>query len=354
MNKDFADWYRAANIEPDGNTLPKRWAAVEGFEVTREGLADASRLFYGLKPQNPKFVDSLRAGLQKADPAVKMSGNDVELAVLAGALLVDSIERYSAPYCYFAALAAVCPAAKNLRKPPVVRAIPELATKALTTWSSNRFAPPPSNTIEDSAFNEELREQLKAAEDIAELSEPLGKFYVTAQELEQRLNRMSRLVSLQSEETNILWWLLGEHSRDTNKPFGEFTPAGASLIAGKELSDLALELPGPIASAAFLHKMIQSQRKKIPEFVSIEAAVNEVPKEWRQTISKKIDLAKLSGIAPITSAFQAISQVPEGGNWLEIYKHAVGLDASVKISPYELADQFYLEGLMFRAWSLME
>lgn len=34
MHNDFAEWYRMAGIEPDGDLLPKRWAAIEEFNLT--------------------------------------------------------------------------------------------------------------------------------------------------------------------------------------------------------------------------------------------------------------------------------------------------------------------------------
>ena len=38
MHKDFAEWYRAAAIPPNGDILPKRWEAIEKYEAGRDDM----------------------------------------------------------------------------------------------------------------------------------------------------------------------------------------------------------------------------------------------------------------------------------------------------------------------------
>jgi len=45
MHKDFADWYRLVDLEPKGETLEKRWQAIEQFcesEAVRKLMSNKS------------------------------------------------------------------------------------------------------------------------------------------------------------------------------------------------------------------------------------------------------------------------------------------------------------------------
>lgn len=347
MHKDFADWYRAGGIEPDGEALPKRWAAIHAFDAGRDDFVDAARIFYGFKPRTPDFLTTFRAALQKADPAIKMSGNDPEIAVLAGAFLADALENYSEPFCYLAALATLCPAAKNLRKPPAAPAIPELATATLAQWSANRFSALPSATTSSghlpAAGIKELKDLCEAG-DLTAMSEPLVKIY-------SAVRKMQREALLHSEETNMLWWLFGEHSRDRKEPFKSYSLAAACLIAGKELADLTVELPGPAAATAFLDRLVRANRKKISA-VTIQDAVNDAPADWKQNFLDGYSIDAPTDLTPVAGALKAAANVPKGTSWLATYKHTTGVDADAQIAPEDLADQVYLEQLLFRSWSL--
>ena len=329
---------------------------MQTFEVDGDKIADAARVFYGFAPRAPDFLQNFRVALQKADPAIKMSGNDQEIAVLAGAVLVEALEQLDEPLCFFAALAAVCPAAKNLRKTPIVPAIPELATEALAKWSTDRFTSrlncTPNGKPSLAADGLKKLKEICATGDLTALDDPLTKIYSAVQEVQKCSLEMRMQLSIQSEETNMLWWLFGEHSRDTKKPFRTYTTSAASLIAGKELADLTLELPGPVAAVAFLDRLTRATRKKFPEFVSIESAVNDAPDDWKQSFLNRNNIDALSNLAPVLNALKAASSVPKGESWLAIYKHATGVEANAHITPSDLADQVYLEGLLFHAWTI--
>ena len=67
-----------------------------------------------------------------------MSGNDRELIVLAGAELVDVIERGSRNIADLAALFLVCGGVQNARTATAVPEIPEIAAKYLSRRSVGR------------------------------------------------------------------------------------------------------------------------------------------------------------------------------------------------------------------------
>src|SRR5262245_42860561 len=132
MHKDFAEWYRGAGIPPTGETLPKRWEAVEKYLVGPEDIVSLTRLFYRLGKPSDEFLNPFRTSFQSADPAFPMRNNDQELLVLAGAKLINVIERSPTDLADLAALSLVCAAAQNLRGSPAVPDIPEIAAGYLS------------------------------------------------------------------------------------------------------------------------------------------------------------------------------------------------------------------------------
>ena len=356
MHTDFAEWYRAAGIKPNGDDLPRRWEAVTAFPMNAPEIGNAARLFYGLPEVDQGFPQRIRVALQKADPAVQMSGNDREIALIAGALLVETIVNVDFPLAFCAAFSAVCPAAKNLRRNPLVPAIPEIASNELAGWSSERtYGDAESKTGPDKNLPAKGADDLRSlcqAGDVAALSEPLARLYQAVLKIQKSPAEFQHQLALQAEETNMLWWLFGEHSRDTNMQFSEFTPAAACLIGGKELADLTQELPGPIAAVAFLDKVVRKSRKKFPALVTIEDAVNDTPREWRKKILERSGVDSIGNLAPIMEAVRASLRVEEGESWAAIYLHSAGIKADGKLMPADLADQFYQENLLLQAWNL--
>src|SRR6266851_2842062 len=141
MNSYFSDWYRSAGIPPEGIPLADRWKAVESFEPDAGDIALLTQIFYQLNLSDPSFPQRFRKAFNDADPSFSMSGNDRELIVLAGAELVDVIERGTRDIADFAALCLVCGGVQNVRTPPAVPQIPEIAAKYLSDRSVERDKP---------------------------------------------------------------------------------------------------------------------------------------------------------------------------------------------------------------------
>ena len=138
MHKDFAEWYRSAGITPNGEILPKRWAAIEEYQPEPDEIVSLARLFCRLGKPNDAFLNRFRVSFQKTDPAFPMRDNDQELVVLAGAELVDTIQRGTVNVADFAALSVACAVAQNVRGTPAVADIPEIAISYLSMRSIDR------------------------------------------------------------------------------------------------------------------------------------------------------------------------------------------------------------------------
>jgi len=334
MHKDFAEWYRLAGIEPDGDLLPKRWAAIENYGPEASDILSLTKLFYKIDVPTDEFLESFRSAFQTEDPAFKMRDNDHELSVLAGAELVDVMAR-SNDLDDLAALTLVCAAASNLRPGPCVRDIPEIAARHLTDRTAERWST--ANEEQATGSNESLFAALKAQ---PAPSPDVAKF----------LRQQQRELALVREESNILWWLFSEHSRQVQQPWSSLPPAAIPLMAGKELADLTQVIPGPIAARAFLDKVIRSGKGKAPATINVTDSINEVSLTWRQDVAKEYGTPVLEAISPIIRGIHISLGAPKDNAWVPVFTQSTNIPGTAKLAPSVLAHQVFYESMLYRLW----
>lgn len=319
MNSYFGDWYRSAGIPPEEIPLEKRWEAIDTFAVGAGNAILLTQIFYQLSLTDASFPQKFRAAFNKVDPNFQMSGNDRELIVLAGAKLVDAMERSARNIADFVALCLVCAGAQNLRVAPAVQHIPEIAAKYLSERSVARAKPEEEDAKEET-----------------EIKKLLLEFPIV------------------SEESNMLWWLISETSRDVDKRWSEMPLGMACTLTAKELADLTRIIPGPIAARAFLDRAIRSGRDKVAASISIKDMVNDTEKTWRDSHFSKALPTGLEGILPLTHAITLSVQSSNDTAWRSMFKAATGIGATAKGSPDLLAYHFYLEQLTARSFIEMK
>jgi hypothetical protein len=334
MHKDFAEWYRLAGIEPDGEILKKRWSVIDEFDPKRDGVISLAKMFYRLGRPEEAFLSSFIEAFQQEDPAFKIRDNDHELSILAGAQLVDTISRADTKLADLAALSLVSAAASNARKAPSVTDIPEIAARHLTKRSRKRFS------------SDDYSEGNSKAEFLEALTE-LGTPYA---EVAEELQRLRQQLEVVSEESNMLWWLFSETSRDENQRWNSFSVPAAAVIAGKELADLTVVLPGPIAAPAFLDRTIRSIKTKPPASVSVTKAIGEVSHGWRQSYADKNCPLELESLLPIGYGIKLSLTVLADTSWIPAFTQATGIAANAEIAPHILAYQVFIESLLCRSW----
>jgi hypothetical protein len=335
MHQDFSNWYRQAGIEPNAEELPKRWAAIEQYTPNKDAVVSLVRVFNRLGNPKDSFPAEFLAALQAADPAFKTRDNDQEFAVLAGAELVDVLERSESGLGPIAALSLVCAAAGNARPTPPVRDIPEIATRYVGQQSTERGSS--VTEIGESGSRKALFNAIEA----------LGDPY---EGLTAELRRLQHEVSLVSEESNMLWWLFSEHSRDDGRRWNTYSVPAVALMAGKELADLTLVVPGPVAAVAFLDRVIRSAKSKIPVSVRVTDAINDVSVQWRQSYINKNYLSALEQVTPISHGIELSLASPQNDAWLPAFAEGTRMAVDSVMVPHVLAYQVFLEALLCRCW----
>jgi hypothetical protein len=354
VNKFFADWYREVSIDPKADELTKRWQGIESFSQDSDAadLVELARLFHGLPLRDVKFDDKFRGALKGADDAFAMQGNLPELRVLAGATLVRHFE-YEGLWMAAAALCIVCPSAHGLRQPPAV-GILNHARQALLQRSSmlRRKKAASIPNLDVSAPLQEVKTALQNNQ-LPNLAGPLNTLLQGLATAVGQLNtwaqRASEEQELRQEESDVLWWLIGGHSRDLSVPFSSLKSPSGCLVAGKELADLARSLPGPYAAEAFLDSVLGQAHPQLKSAVSLADAISACPAEWRRALVMAEGLEDVLDLCPAHFAVQKFIESDGKRGWQTPFQNAWGFKATDKLSPLDLAVQTYQERLLARA-----
>ncbi len=330
MHKYFAEWYRAAGVDPKAGDLEKRWKAIEGFaeNLNLQNGLELVRLFYARPPQSASFVDEYSTVFQAADPTFPMRGNALELQVLAGATIAHVVQTTRSVIADALALGMLCGYCQGLRQKVVNGEIIEYARNYLANESVK--VREIDGDLEVKTPDVSLKKSLDALTtastggDLKVLQGPIKAPFETLAsaitELSSSINDMvgkvAQEIDAHRENSDILWWVFGEHSRDLNKRMSELSLPFAALVAGKELSDLVRVIPGPLAAPAFLDKMLRLAEAELSKSTSIKDAVNAAPREWRQQLIEGRSTRGIQGLCTIHLAIQKSLEFDKATEWL--------------------------------------
>lgn len=364
MHKDFADWYRIADIKPDGAILEKRWQAIETFSKSTDmtSVLELLRLFFTRPLKNATFLETYRQPFKDTDAAFPMRNNDLELQILASATLVHlwESEKEQIELADAAALGTVCTSYRQLRQGVLVPEMVHRAQEYLSARSGRLrdLGDGPGVSVAGPKTEENLEEFQRAcsANQISSLTAPLNKLVeqltlaitILATSTTKAVEHLTHLQRLRQEESNILWWLFGEHSRDRKERMVDIGFPAVCLIAAKELADLTEVLPGPLAIPAFLDKVLHIVKPKAANSTTLQKAVNAAPREWKKEWLKKTDARNIEDLCPVLFAIQKSLETDGPDSWTPAFEKATGLKASESIPSLDLACQTYEENLFAR------
>ena len=351
MHQSFGDWYRAATIKPDGEDLKKRWVGVHQFDPSRAYMLELARLFFGLGKPSEKFLQDFRNVFQEADPAFPVKDNDLELRLLAGAELADCWFSHPGPRGYFATLLVLCGSVQG-KRPAIVPDIVTLAAQQLSAQCIRRFNAASLGTpakFEAKAISA-LKGQL-AQNNTQSLAEPFVALTHEVTRLQKVLGALQQRLALQAEETNMLWWMLGEHGRDADKHLAALPPAVVPLTVGIDLADLVEVLPGPMAVVAFLNRALRLTEAKPDTTLRLRDCIAAVSTEEREKwVEADRWTEALGEVCAIHDTLKLSLASSQKEAWLPAFQERTGFTEDFTMSAQELAYQAYLEVLLDGCW----
>lgn len=273
MNTMFGEWYRAASLDPKNVNLEARWAGIEKHKGAKDlsFVAEVVRLFLDIGKPADDFLNAFRQPYFDADNSgFRMSDNDVELRVLAGVLILEMLQRKDA-FADSVALLVLASAAPDLRKKvPVLKEVLPAASNYLFDRSTLVRRPGPAKAKSAlTSIDAELAEITQLASTnpagiwkpaeaaIRRVSENLSK---VSEHLESRVLQLQKRQDHLAEEANIVWWLFAGADRVSLKSYSEQTAVAAALSCARDLANLTVLLPPPLAAPAYIERCLSSHR----------------------------------------------------------------------------------------------
>lgn len=350
---NFADRYAEAGLQPTGDQIAARRDPVTRIvsDLTSTQCLDLAETYYG---RDPEDLSWFRDAFAEEDPSFSLVNNDREKRLLAALVLAQAIEEHDEN-----ALVAVTTGSMLLRREPTVAGwLVAMALEEFRQCSVENRKPDPIETRITGTKNEKVAEAIDAItpNDVtgqqaafeAVRKEASSSTQTVATKTSRAIAGLSRQLQLQREETQMLWWVIGNHSRRLGRSFSSTSPSAAALIAATDLGDLVFTSRlGPLAAPAMLARVVSGAKKaKGPTKQTLAAAIDSLTREELESVRRNGSEHR-PFLNPIATAVDLAFSMGEG-KWHEQFKTIVGLEASIEIGTLEIAEQRYLEHLLGR------
>jgi hypothetical protein len=350
IHKSFGEFYRLTHLQPTAEILNQRWKAAVAFltDATLSNKLDLVRFVLGVKLSSEGSIPQLRDKCIEVDPSFPAHDADLELKAIAAISIVQAIETddEEAIPLALAVIAGECKGLRSLApfgsvleraRVAAARASVEIRRNARLALADGQGKRVALDTLSGGPSDASSIQKGTVAA-IAEAS-------ANTQKLQERTH--SALSAL-AEESNILWWVLGEFSKDLVQPISTLSPAMAALVAAKELADVTVFTPGPIASGAFLLRLLTLTTGG--GGTTLSDAVCSTSAKWRAgLVSEKLTIT--NDLSPVMMAVAKASETETGTDWHPAFLKATKISATTSIEPLKLGQQLFDELMLIRAIS---
>jgi hypothetical protein len=150
-----------------------------------------------------------------------------------------------------------------------------------------------------------------------------------------------RVLVMQDEELQHLWWLIGGRSVEGKALFKDIDKAAKPIVLAHELAGMTQLSPGPTSlRALFARAGVTDSKLTIPD------AVNACSIEWVRSYGEREDISSLT--SPLHTAIARRAETGEKGQWEAGWHGATNIGTDHKVSGVEMAALFFRERLLRR------
>ena len=351
MDERFGEWLRDALADIDEDILKRRWSAVASLASDCDESEILDLLLYttACPPQNEESIQKARKVFWELDNAFRMERNDLELRRLCGAVVIHSLSIADSPQRMRTALACVCLHLGTAQhdfgwSPLYEEAEGVLRDLAAEVRSGDAKQGTPPNTVLQSKTLARLKKMINEGHEQVPINDLHGILTQFHKDIKQVAadNRTTRTaLSVQKEETDILWWLLAGFSNDLKTPFSGLAPAVAALVAGKELADHVQHRPGPLSVQAILNRAIQEAGDP-DQPVSLPDVLQMLPAPWKKALAAHVNDEALR-YCPLLAAISYTVNVDDAPTWATLFSKRFPHPPELEVAPRVLALHMYRE-----------
>lgn len=357
MHQDFPRWHNSIGLGNDTSRQESRWAGVSALvkaAASSEEIEVLIRLaFRSRQEAKPNQIEKIRKAFYATDQTFEMDGNDRELQVLAAVTLAVLMMQDSNVGAK-AALATTTASLEGGRKTNLPMDLSVLAKGAIDQAAgTNRKRPDLAAYKRLRAWDINFEEAVEKAQEQPDGEEFAEALRLAATAVNKAFDQMSRrhtslandltrILRVQDEELQMLWWLTGRRSFDLDCTFDAVPVEARPLIFAKELSDSTEFLPGPASLKGLLsHAGLKDCTK-----VALPHVISAAEVTWLRTCMPEYEPSPVS--MPIHYGIKRQLETGVGDAWIAGWAAAVGVDKNFAVSPLMLGLLFYCERLLIR------
>lgn len=345
----FADRYAEAGLSPSAERIISRQEPAKRIvgNIKDNQILELVAVYYG---SNNIDLDWFRDEFSTEDASFSLVNNERETRVLAALILSQLIDEENA----IAILAVSIGCVRGIRSPSQSAWLLSEAEEMLRRLSVEDRVPEKIEIKVTPTLTPQLTEDITGlANDWASLITMLGKIRTeahnsakaTATQVKNALSTLDRQAKFMREESQMLWWLIGGHSRTFERSFKDFGPQQAALVAAVDLGALTTQSEfGPVAIPAMLERAIATAKNiKGQKPRQLATAVDGFTADDLECLKVPTNLPEI--LAPVTTAIQ-LAKAMSIGSWHSQFQAKTGLNHSIELDSVLLAEQLYRECLL--------
>lgn len=351
------DWLRQAYVEPRAETIEARQAALTAYVESLKlpqipaliacfvlGESCPEELVAEVQSTDATFTESLvLEGRLLAGAALRiLLGDTTKVAVAAAYGLVGAAysRRELLPYPQHLDVGH----AWLVERGRQVRSIGQPSTQLVLNTID--FSQPTLQRLKDQLQPNAPQSYLNLIDPLfsatADLHSVVAALVTEAKALRQRS-------IVHGEETDILWWILGETCNETELPFRTLPVGAAALLAALDLAQLTTLLPAHSSSHALLHRVLAAHGNPAEASTSLAEAINGVPREVRERMAAAMKGSSHPRLMPLTVALRSSLLTKGDLDWIPVFESACEISAGTRLAPVTIATQFLVERLFLKA-----
>lgn len=191
--------------------------------------------------------------------------------------------------------------------------------------------------------NEDEDEEADAKVDIDQLATDLEAAEEQIHDLRLQNRALAFALTIQREESDILWWVLAEWSETSQKSFRNMSKGEAALLSAYELSNNVSFFLGPYASKEILIKMISLSKTEEKEYFSAVELIDQLDEK----LPLSFEDCSITELQPLLSAINAKKNAAQKGKvneWHRYYEMTCERDLKeLSLTAFDFGWQLYLE-----------
>jgi len=343
MVSNLAQWYTLAKLKgPDTEKLELRVTDIENIVKNKplEWILDCIRIFLGKKVNNINFKEEFVKIFLESDPYFPPNNNDLEVRILAGAVLYRFAKAAKLKNRLLG-LQAIRTGIFGMNEESFINH--DIIEGVLKQLNEESIA------IRENSKQDLLKVTFDPEITAVDPTTVTSKFSNVNDSLKSIVNHINTVVgkkiSLVDEESNIHWWIFRGFSSTKNELFAKIDPTEIPFVLAMELSALTKYAPGPYPADQFISKILSDSKNPGKEITIIDF-VNKIDKGGKMQFGFNPGI--FGNLTPLSTAIVNSKEADDVETWVQPFEKLCSIKRTKKVSPKDLALQLYNESLILK------